>query len=212
MHIIDLSHIIAPGMPVYPGTQPPVITTDCTLEKHGFMEKKIAFYSHTGTHMDAPAHLLENGPTLDQFPVSQFHGQAFLLRLDGRRTPEIGTSLLEPHAAAIRGSDFLLIQTGWNRLWGTPGYFEAFPVLTQTAADWIAGCGLKGVGIDAVSVDPVDTTEYAVHKRLLGSTMVIVENLANLDSIPADRFLFSCFPLRFEQADGSPVRAVAFVS
>ena len=70
--------------------------------------------------------------------------------------------------------------------------------------------GLKGIGFDAISADSADTLTYPIHKILLGSDMVIVENLTNLDQLPEGLFEFTCFPLRFQRADGSPIRAVAF--
>lgn len=211
MPLIDLSHPITADMPVYPGTRPPVVTRGCSLQKDGFEEKKITFYSHTGTHMDAPAHILENGPTLDQLGLDHFYGRAVMITLLHLASPQITLGHLEPHQAAIADSDFVLLRTGWEDRWGRSDYFEAFPVLTSQAADWIAARGLKGLGVDAVSVDAVASTDFPIHKRLLGSGMVIIENLAGLNRLPTDRFLFSCFPLPFQKADGSPVRAVAII-
>ena len=63
---IDLTHSIHEHMPVYPGTEQPRIITGCSIEKDGFLEKKLTFYSHTGTHMDAPAHMLKDGKCLEK--------------------------------------------------------------------------------------------------------------------------------------------------
>ena len=79
MNLIDLTHPISEDMPVYPGTEPPVIVTGCTVAEDGFFEKKITLFSHTGTHIDAPAHLLEDGRTLDYFPVDRYVGPAIVL-------------------------------------------------------------------------------------------------------------------------------------
>lgn len=67
--LIDLTHPIASNMPVYPGTEPPVLITGCTIDESGFLEKKITLYSHTGTHVDAPAHLIKGAKTLDRLPI-----------------------------------------------------------------------------------------------------------------------------------------------
>ena len=69
MKMLDLTHCITLEMPVYPGTEPPRLTAACTMEKDGFRETLLEMYSHTGTHMDAPAHMLPNGRTLDDFPA-----------------------------------------------------------------------------------------------------------------------------------------------
>ena len=77
MKIIDLTHSISPRMPVYPGTEPPIFIQGCSIDEIGFLEKKITLYSHTGTHIDAPAHLIKGSKTLDQLPVEHFQGRAF---------------------------------------------------------------------------------------------------------------------------------------
>jgi kynurenine formamidase len=119
--------------------------------------------------------------------------------------------VLNPVENQLKNIDFLLIHTGWSRYWGTDNYFSNFPVLTPEAAEWVAGIGLKGIGFDAISADSADTRTYPIHKILLGSDMVIVENLANLDQLHGGAFEFSCFPLYFQQADGSPIRSVASI-
>ncbi|MCK5154763.1 MAG: hypothetical protein KAQ93_10430, partial [Spirochaetales bacterium] len=65
---------------------------------------------------------------------------------------------------------------------------------------------------DTISADKIDTVEYQVHKSFLGNNTVIIENLTNLNLLPSNQFTFSCFPMSFEDADGSPVRAVGIVN
>ena len=67
MRVIDLTHTICEDMPVYPGTEPPKLQTANTIERDGFRETLLTMYSHTGTHMDAPAHLYAGRITLDAF-------------------------------------------------------------------------------------------------------------------------------------------------
>ena len=77
------------------------------------------------------------------------------------------------------------------------------------AAKWLCHFKLKGVGVDAISVDEINSNHFPIHHILLKNDTVIIENLKNLDLIAVIPFIFSCFPLKFEEADGSPVRAVA---
>ena len=83
MKMLDLTHCITPEMPVYPGTEPPRLTAACTMEKDGFRETLLEMCSHTGTHMDAPAHMLPKGRTLDDFPAETFAGRGFVLDCRG---------------------------------------------------------------------------------------------------------------------------------
>ena len=86
MKVIDLTHVIKEDMPVYPGTEPPRLEPANTYEKDGFKETRISMFSHTGTHMDPPAHLFPGRITLDQFPPEQFIGRAVVI--DCRDLPE----------------------------------------------------------------------------------------------------------------------------
>jgi arylformamidase len=211
MQIIDLTQTLSPQMPVYPGTEPPVFEVGCSLEADGFVEKKLSFFSHTGTHLDAPAHLLPGGRTLDQFPVGQFVGPACCLDLSKQLGRSIEVADLEPYREALAQADFCLLHTGWSRLWGSPAYFDGYPVLSTAAARWLCRFPLKGVGFDAISADPVSSADLPIHRILLGQGLVLIENLCNLDQLLAQRAIFSCLPLKLVEADGSPVRAVAML-
>lgn len=210
MKLIDLTHPIAPNMPVYPGTESPVFVTGCSLEEAGFREKKITLYSHTGTHIDAPAHLLQDHNTLDMLALDHFFGSALLLDVSTVTSKTIGLQELEPYQDTIGQVQFLLLHTGWSRYWGAEKYFINYPVLSLEAANWLCCFDIKGFGLDTISADTADTKEYPVHKALLRHNIIIIENLTNLANLPDNQFQFSCFPLNFTDADGSPVRAVAY--
>ena len=211
MKIIDLSHFIDAGMPVFPDTEPPAFEETASIETNGYREKRIALCSHTGTHMDAPAHIVPGTKTLDQLPVETFCGDAFLLNCAGTRKGTVDLQDLLPHTDAIRKHPFILLHTGWSQYWGDEGYFSGYPVLTPDAAQWLANLGLKGIGMDTISADRFDSVDLSNHNILLGAGMVIVENLTDLSAIPTESFMFACFPLKIKDADGSPVRAVAMV-
>jgi arylformamidase len=211
MRVIDLTHTISPDMPFYPGTEPPVFSRPCTLESHGFVEQKITLYSHTGTHMDAPAHILPRAPMLDALGISHFVGNAVVIDLRGLNKAAIDLEDLLPHEGAIEGNDFVLLCTGWSSLWGTNAYYEGFPSLSRDAAEWLSCFGLKGIGMDMISIDPPDTTTYPVHRIFMEKNTVIIENLANLEEVLGQSFLLCCLPLKIREADGAPVRAVAIL-
>jgi len=211
MKPFDLTHPITPDMPVYPGTEPPVFTIGCSIDEAGFLEKKITFFSHTGTHIDAPAHLIKGHNTLDMLPIEHFYGTALLLDFKSLTTSSISLKELEPHQDTIKRVDFLILHTGWSRYWGSENYFTNYPVLSLEAANRLSGFKLKGIGLDTISADTADTKEYEVHKALLQHNTLIIENLTNLENLPCSLFDFSCFPFSIVEADGSPVRAVAYL-
>ena len=209
MKIIELTHTIRGDMPVYPGTEQTVLTTACTIAEACYRETLLHMYSHTGTHMDAPAHMISGGRTLDDFPAETFVGPGFAL--DCRGLTEIPLSLLRSHESEIRRADLLLFCTGWDKRWGQVDYYEAFPCLTPEAAAFVTELPLKGIGEDCISIDPCDTTDYPNHMALLGAGLVNTENLKNLDQLLGKRFTFATLPLKFENSDGCSCRAVAIL-
>ena len=207
MKAIDLTYTVEEGMPVYPGTEPPKIIEATTVAVEGFAEKLLTLFSHTGTHMDAPAHMLKDGSCLDDMDVTTFMGKAVLVDVNNR---VVDVEDLIPFKSALDEGDYLILRTGWSRFWGTDDYFGPFPVLSEEAARWVSERKLKGIGVDAISVDPVDSTTLPNHLILLGAGMVIVENLTNLEQLPQS-FTLLCLPLKIGHADGAPIRAVGLL-
>lgn len=212
MKIIDLSHTITPNMPAYPGTEPPVFDEPTTIDTDGFLEKKITMFSHTGTHLDAPAHILKNTKTLDQMDIGQFIGAGCVIDVSAVGQQTITKKYLAAHQDKIEKNQFLLLYSGWNAFWGTDRYFHEYPVLDDEAAVWLTEFELKGIGIDMISFDTMGSEEFEIHKILLGRGFLQIENLTNLDLLITEDFIFSCLPLKISSADGSPVRAIAIQS
>jgi kynurenine formamidase len=210
MKIIDLTHTIVADMPVYPGTPKPAITPACSMDQDGFTETRLDFSSHTGTHVDAPLHLIPTGAGLDQLPLSQFFGLAVKLDVSGYAGQEIPLDYISAFADKLETSEFLVLHSGWDQKWHSEEYFTNFPVLSREAAEYLAALPLQGVGVDMLSVDAVSQAGLPVHHLLLGAGKIIIENLCNLAEIHGDRFLLCVLPLKYASADGSPVRAVAF--
>lgn len=211
MRIVDLSHDLAPEMPLYPGTMAPRFKETATIDSDGYREKRISLCVHSGTHVDAPAHIIKGAATLDQLPVQTYWGQASLVdvSLTGKLAITLDDLLL--HADAIGRYPFLLLHTGWSRYWGSESYFSGFPALTPEAALFLVDAGVNGVGLDTPSADAMDARGLPIHHILLGAGMIVVENLTNLEGLPETGFSFACLPLKIRDADGSPVRAVAIL-
>ncbi len=209
MKVVDLTHIINEEMPVYPGTESPKIIEANTIEIDGFAEKIVNFVSHTGTHIDAPCHVFKDKKSLDEFDIDKFVGRGLVI--DVLDVNSIEVALLESHEEEINEVDFVLFRSGWDRYWGSEDYFKGFPALTKEAARWIGEKSLKGIGIDAISLDKIEDEDLPNHKLLLDKELIFTENLKGLDRLIGCKFLFSCLPLRLEKADGSPVRAIGII-
>jgi len=206
-NIIDLSHFIKENMPVYPGTESPVIENACLIHNCGYSELRIRMYTHTGTHLDAPAHILEHGSTLSDFSVRKFIGTALVVRYS--ETLDLTSDFIKSRIDLFGQPDFVLLSCGWDKFWNNPEYFTKYPVPHSSVFEYLAKLNLKGIGTDTVSIDSLETESYPNHHIILNANYIIVENLTGLEKLPDTLFEFSCFPLNIELADGSPVRAVA---
>ncbi len=207
--LIDMTHTITPEIPIYPGTPVPSLSPACTLTRDGFRETMLSFSSHTGTHMDAPAHLLQDGRTLDDMPMSQFSGRATVLDVS-QEGPVITEAFLQSHYDAIHSADYILFYTGWEDRWGTEGFLEdSFPVPDEAAARHLVSRGLKGVGTDAIGIDRIGDKHLPIHRILLKDSVLILENLCLKKVRGRKDFLFFALPMKFQDTDGAPIRAFA---
>lgn len=216
MLVIDLSHPICENMPCFPGDEPPAIAVTNTCERDGFNQKRFALCTHTGTHADAPAHVFSGRTTLDEFPPSQFIGKALVIDVhDHADGQPIMLDDLAPYGALVQIADYLLFNTGWDRYWGTDAYFGDYPCLDDAVLDFVLEGDFKGIGFDVFGLDPIADEGLTRHKRLFAEKDIInIENLCRLDECAqaarGGLFDFSCFPLPLADADGCPVRAVAW--
>ena len=212
MRVIDLTHTIESGMPVYPGTESPILEPANTYDRDGFRETKISMYSHTGTHMDPPAHLFRDRTTLDAFPPEQFIGKALVIDCTSLKEGEpITMDHLSRYGTKAETADFLLFYLGWDARWGSEAYFGDYPCIDDSVLEYILEGSYKGIGFDVIGLDPIADGNLTRHKKLFQTRDIInIENLCNLGLCGNDLFWFSCFPLKIRDCDGSPIRAVAW--
>lgn len=209
MPSFDLSHPIESGCPVFPGDPHAEIKALTTAADYGYATTLVSFCSHTGTHMDAPSHIFEDGRNLDSFPVSQFMGKAAVIDCS-HCVGEIDLRCIVENESRLSGVDFVLLKTNWSNFWGEPCYFSGYPTLSPDAAAFLGSGRFKGIGIDTPSPDAADNINLPAHKALLaGGKTVLIENLANLDLLKGEMFSLVALPLKWTNADGAPTRVVA---
>ena len=191
MPILDLTRPLAPGMAVWPG-DPPLAIQPVTAVADGAAVSRLCLGTHTGTHVDAPAHLFAGGTGVDQLPIEALIGPAWVADAPAGR-PATAADL---QAIIPPGCQRLLLR-------GAAG-------LTADGAQWLVAHGLRLVGTDADSVDAVESEDLPAHRALLAAGVVIVEGLA-LSAAPVGPCELLCLPLRLVGADGAPARAVMII-
>ena len=196
MVIRDVTRPLGPGTVVYPGDAVPSIRS---RPLGGSVVSDLTLSTHSGTHIDAPAHYLPGGTSVDRLPMGHLVGRALVLDL--RDTPnEIPVSAL---TGRIRGHTRLLLRTRFS---GLTAFTPDYPHLTAGAAALLARAGVTTLGIDSPSVEAF-TGDGSVHRLLLSRGMVILE-LLDLDGVPEGPCWMVALPLRLEGLDGSPARVI----
>ena len=212
MKAIDLTYTIKEEMTVFPGTEMPKLINTSNYEKDGFRETSISIYSHVGTHMDPPAHIYPDRTTLDEFPASQFVGKGLVIDCrDLNEGEDITIDCILKYGKKAEKVDFLLFNTGWDKYWGNDKYFGDYPCVNDEVLDYVLNGNYKGIGFDTIGIDPVSDENLRRHKKLFKDKDIVnIENLKNLELCEDEVFKFSCCPLKIENSDGAPVRAIAW--
>jgi arylformamidase len=205
MAAVDISIPLVAGMPTFPGDPPFRAASLKSLERGDpYRLSRLELGSHTGTHLDPPAHFLEGGAGPEGFDLEVLNGPCDLVEV----RPRGPTVRAEDLTGVPRGTTRLLLKTPNSARWARRlEFFPEFVGLGPEAADYLLERGVRLVGIDALSIESDPTETYPVHRALLGRGVAILEGLL-LEPVTTGRFELLCLPLRLDGMDGAPARAV----
>ncbi|MGC8471266.1 MAG: cyclase family protein [Acidimicrobiales bacterium] len=210
MRVVDCSHHYDNAMPLMEGIAPPEFIDLATVERDGYAMSRYTFTNHSGTHIDAPAHQIDGGATLDEIPLSRLVTDAAVLDVRSHEPGAIPLRDLDERIAEVRPNDLVLFCSGNDRNWGTGAYWKEWCYPDAEASRALIDRGVSGVGFDGPSADPVDSVTYELHRIWLSAGRVILENLRSLTELPS-RCRIVCAPLKVRKANGGPVRVLALV-
>jgi kynurenine formamidase len=216
--LVDVSHVVADGTITYPGIPAPVITDHLSRAASRsryspgteFQIGKIEMVANTGTYVDAPFHRYADGADLSQLPLERVADlEGVVVRCTGRAERAIDRDALAGVSLRDRA---VLVQTGWDRHWGTAGYGVGHPFLTRAAAAHLVDAGARLVGIDSLNIDDAADGTRPAHTLLLGAGIPIAEHLCGLERLPDTGFRFFAVPVKVRGMGSFPVRAFALVA
>lgn len=207
MTIIDLTHELDQQTPVYPGTQEraPSFIQTASVDADGYSNSILITGMHLGTHIDAPAHMLEKGQTIDMVPLTQLCCRAYVIQTQDKNIIE---------ADLIENIDFetpcaLLFHTGYDTYYGQERYFIDHPVLSERTAHVIIAKKIGIVGFDSPSPDRFP---FSIHKLLFSHNIPIIENLTHIHKLlGAQHIMLYALPIK-SKTDSALARVIAVIS
>ncbi|NRN66700.1 Kynurenine formamidase [Kibdelosporangium sp. 4NS15] len=211
--LIDLSHVIEHGMVTHTGLPGPEIGDWLSFaDSHRnyapgteFQIGKISMVGNTGTYVDSPAHRFHGSADLSRLDLASLVDvEGITVRVDQR---VIDRNLLLAYEVAGKA---VLLNTGWDRHWGTDAYVSGqHPFITKDAAEWLAEQRAAVVGIDSMNIDDTSDGARPAHTALLQAGIPVVEHMTRLDLLPPHGFRFHAAPLAIKGMGTFPVRAYA---
>ena len=225
--VVDLSHPIHPGIPLWPGDPPADFSAAASLESEGFRLGRFSMGEHSGTHMNAPSSFHAQGWAIDSYAAVSLVVPAVVLdvRTQAEVEPDFrldiaGLAGWEERWGAVPAGSVVLLNTGWSSKWEDPRGYLGYDSLGQMH---FPGFGLEatrtlleeravaGLGIDTYGLDPGQDGSFSVNKLVLEQPRIALENLTSLDQLPSVGCTLVIGILRLKDGAGSPVSVLAFV-
>src|SRR6266496_586710 len=231
----DLSYTFDSTTIYWPTAKPfrlEVVSAQRTPAGYYYAANNFAAAEHGGTHLDAPVHFAEGRHTTDQIPVTELIGPAVVVDLrpdveragPDYRVPVAALEAWERLHGAVPESAIVLFLTGWGSRWpdrarylGTTRTGAAavpelhFPGIAPETARWLVARRVHAVGLDTPSLDYGQSTTFDVHQILFAADIPGLENVANLDRLPASGSFVVALPMKIGGGSGGPVRIVAWI-
>ena len=174
-NIIDLSQTVESGMPIYQGHPATELNKIATVDEDGYSNHLLKTGLHTGTHIDAPGHMISNGNRLNNFPMERFINVGVLL--DANNKEIIDSSIINK---PIPKGSIVLIYTGHDKNFKKENYYASFPLTDKSLAEKLIEAEISMIGLDTPSPDG---PPFEIHKLFFKNNILIAENLTNLDKL-----------------------------
>lgn len=208
--IHDLTATLKPGMPTWLDSPEVKIQYSPGVEKEGHLIESYSSMTHTGTHVDAPAHFVAKATTIDRVGLDVLVGEGYCIRPELHGT-DITYDSLDKVWKRIYENKIILINTGWDRKRDFSREFQQdFPGLSYDAIDFFKEHPVKMIGLDTLGIEPYNHSDFKVHKELLSLGIPFIEDMAGLDKLEEGKeYFIAALPLKIERGSGSMARVAA---
>ncbi|MGH3086642.1 MAG: cyclase family protein [Rubrobacteraceae bacterium] len=202
---VDVSVPLRSGMVHWPDNPPVRIERMLDMERGDAANvSEISLGAHTGTHMDAPIHFVPDGAGMESMPLDATLGRARVIEIEDPES--IKPEELEAHG--IRRGERVLFKTrNSSRHWWDEDFIEDFVYVSREAARRLADLGARTVGVDYLSVGGFYKDGAETHEALLGAGVWVIEGL-DLSGVEPGEYELICLPIKVENGDGAPARAI----
>jgi arylformamidase len=218
--ILDLTYDVQSNMMTFEAPWHPPVSVD-QIGKHdevGRETRKISFGTHTGTHIDAPAHFIKNGSTIDSIPLERLIGEICIIDLSFLKN---NTKVTREMLQNFKTSKKMLFKFGWGKHWNTSLFFKSHPYFSLDAAKYLISQKVELIALDTPSPDDPKSLprpdvrnqleDSPIHKTFLSHDVILVEYLANLQTLTDyENWSIIALPLKIKGADGSPARVCIY--
>lgn len=222
LKIIDLTHTLSKDTPFWEATSSFELSTsldypECT-PPFLFRVQNMNSRAGVGTHIDAPAHVIPGGATIDQLQVEDLitHGVVIDVSKEANENYMIIPAVIEKFEkenGLIPEHSFVIFYTGWSKYWDNREKYHnghLYPGVHESTAEVLIQRNVAGLGIDTLSPDNGEDA-FPVHGIILGAGKYIVENVANADKLPKTGFKVAVLPTKIKDGTEAPVRLIAFI-
>ncbi len=225
--VVDLTHPLAEGVPVFPGGVPFTSDPLASIDKDGYFACRLSLGEHTGTHVDAPRHFVADAADVAGIAPERLLAAAVVIDVSARAATDADTMVSvadiaafeAAHGAIPRGA-VVLMRSGWDRYWDEPELYVNrapdgqvhFPGFSPEAADFLVReRDVFGLGVDTLSIDTGIASGFEAHHVLLAAGGIAIENLTRLDRLPPEGATLIIAPLPIVGGSGGPARVFAVV-
>jgi kynurenine formamidase len=222
LKVIDLTHTLSSEVPTWDGgcgfEMSLTLDYKDSTPPYLFKKHKLKMESGIGTHMDAPAHCVPGGKTIDQLEMKDLATDCVVIDVSDEANenyvamPEVVEKFEKEHGE-IKANSFVIFYTGWDKYWATPEKYRnnhKFPSIHESTAQLLLKRSVAGLGIDTLSADTGEDG-FKVHNAILGAGKYLVENIANASVLPPTGAKSLVLPMKIKDGTEAPIRLIALL-